>query len=111
MIAALVEDLGTENVVVLLDLYLRDAPVHLQRILAAITPHDVGEVLAAAHALKSAGAMVGATGVAALAEDVELQGRSGDLTGLDRKTRDLVLVVAESCARIRTARRRISGFT
>ncbi|MBT3288360.1 MAG: response regulator [Victivallales bacterium] len=63
-------------------LFLEDAPEQLQAMTAGLSAQDSAAVRAAAHALKGAGANVGADQVSALAAEIERQAAADTLIGL-----------------------------
>jgi HPt (histidine-containing phosphotransfer) domain-containing protein len=68
---------GDEFVADLVATFLADAPP----LLAALRGPDVNEVRRAAHTLKSNGATFGATRFSELCRELEVQAKTGDLTG------------------------------
>jgi HPt (histidine-containing phosphotransfer) domain-containing protein len=68
---------GDDFVADLVETFLADAPP----LLASLRGTDLEEVRRAAHTLKSNGMTFGATRFAELCRELELQAKSGDLTG------------------------------
>ena len=69
---------GAPFVAQLIDLFLQQADGLLKAARAAVLAGDVNAITAAAHALKSSAANVGARTFSVLAAEVEKRGRSGD---------------------------------
>jgi PAS domain S-box-containing protein len=63
----------------LIDLFLGQAPTHLASLRAALDDARAEDLARAAHALKGASANLGATKLSAIAADLEIAGRQGDL--------------------------------
>lgn len=66
----------------ILEEYLATAPHDIARLKQAAGAADAAAVSAAAHALKGASATIGAKGLAAVALELELAGKSGQLGGV-----------------------------
>jgi histidine phosphotransfer protein HptB len=64
----------------LIDIYLQDTPVRLAEIVTALATQDATAAMRAAHSIKGSSSNFGATGLAALAHQIELQGKTGNLT-------------------------------
>ncbi|NER33716.1 MAG: response regulator [Oscillatoria sp. SIO1A7] len=64
----------------LIDLYLEQAPLLLDRITAATTAADASELREAAHSLKSTSAALGAIALSELGKELEHMARSGSIT-------------------------------
>lgn len=64
----------------LIEIYLQDTPVHLATIGESLVKNDAPSVMRAAHSIKGSSSNFGATQLAHLAHQVELQGKDGDLT-------------------------------
>ena len=64
----------------LIDLFLGQAPNHVEAVQTALTSGDADSLARAAHALKGASANLGATKLTSLASEIEVKGRSGDIT-------------------------------
>ncbi len=62
-------------------LFLLDAPVCLDKLRTAVATGDAGQTGRAAHSLKGAVAVLGATTAYALAADLEAMGQAGHLEG------------------------------
>lgn len=67
----------------LIDTFLEDAPPLLNNLQQALGKEDAAGVRLAAHSLKSNGADFGATTFSALCQQLELLGKSGQLTGAE----------------------------
>jgi HPt (histidine-containing phosphotransfer) domain-containing protein len=81
---------GQPDVVVeFIDLFLGDLPARREAIRAALRDGDVEQVRAAAHALKSSAAYIGAGELARLCKEVELAARGGDLVTAASRGSDL----------------------
>ena len=61
----------------LLDTYLRDMPIQLAKLEAAVAADDAEKLWRAAHPLKSSSGSIGAALLSALAERMERYGRDG----------------------------------
>jgi two-component system, sensor histidine kinase and response regulator len=72
-------------------LFVEDAPVHLQRIRAAIDARDAGALRSAAHALKGAAGLFDANQVVEHAHILEEMGRSAALDGVEAVWRDFAV--------------------
>ena len=73
----------------LAELFLGEAPQHLQRISGAIAGSDSPALQSAAHALKGSAASMTAREVASVAGRLEAMGLAADLTGSDAAFADL----------------------
>jgi len=65
----------------LFELFLEDAPSHLDALRAAAEAGDPAALGSAAHAFKSPSALIRANRLAALLESIEQSGRAGAVTG------------------------------
>ncbi|MGH2773280.1 MAG: Hpt domain-containing protein [Actinomycetota bacterium] len=74
-----VKDLGDDIFKELVQLYLQEGPGRLERIRNGIESGDGALASQAAHSLKGSSASFGASGLAKLAEKIELAGKDGDL--------------------------------
>ncbi len=63
----------------LIDTYLADSPAQLEAMTAAIEADDAAALVRPAHTLKSSSATVGAMRLSAVARELEMTGRAGDL--------------------------------
>jgi CheY-like chemotaxis protein len=68
-----------QDYLVLIKLFLEDAPKHIEGLKAAATTDDATAMVAPAHTLKSSSANVGAMALSALAKRIELAARTGKL--------------------------------
>lgn len=66
-------------VVELIEAYVADGATHVAEVETAVADGDAGSLVRPAHTLKSSSATVGAQRLAALARDLEVAGRSGNL--------------------------------
>jgi CheY-like chemotaxis protein/HPt (histidine-containing phosphotransfer) domain-containing protein len=81
---------GQPDVVVeFIDLFLGDLPARRKAIRLALSDGDPERVRAAAHALKSSAAYIGAAELARLCKEVEMAGRNGDLLSAAARSLDL----------------------
>ena len=80
-----------------LEEYLNTAPLDVAGIQAAVHAGDAGTTDAMAHSLKGASATIGATGLAAIALQLEHAGKRGELTGLAPVIARLDAEFAELC--------------
>jgi CheY-like chemotaxis protein/HPt (histidine-containing phosphotransfer) domain-containing protein len=67
----------------LIDTFLEDAPQLLNNLRQALDNRDAAGIRLAAHSLKSNGAEFGATTFSALCKQLEMSGKSGELTGAE----------------------------
>lgn len=80
---SLQDNVGSDFITELIDTYLEDAPKLFGEMKAALAANDVDGFRRAAHSLKSNSANFGATSLAALAKELEMMGKAGNLTGAD----------------------------
>ncbi len=81
---------GQPDVVIeFIDLFLGDLPARRKAILLALSDGDAERVRAAAHALKSSAAYIGAAELARLCKEVEMAARGNDLVTAVRRSADL----------------------
>jgi two-component system, sensor histidine kinase and response regulator len=66
----------------LIETYLREAPIGLEKLRAAISTSDASAVAKAAHSLKSSTLNVGARGLGETFKEIELLARSNRLEGI-----------------------------
>lgn len=83
----------------LIDLFLADAPGHLDAIEAALASGDAGSLEHAAHSLKSSCANIGAVTLSSLCLDLEVMGREQRVDGRP----ELVSEVRELFSSVRSA--------
>lgn len=81
------QDLGgdPEPVRDLIQSYLHEAPLALERVRSALERNNAADLAAAAHSLKSSSAMLGARQVSEIASELERMGRAGKITGASEK--------------------------
>lgn len=108
-IETLVEDIGVEDVIELLDVYLDDAPQQLRTLLAALEACDVQGVASAAHRMKSTSAIVGATRLAEISRELEERARAGDLSGMEGRASEIAELMADAREQLGAARARLEG--
>ncbi len=108
-VEALVEDIGVEDVIELLDVYLDDAPQQLRSLHAALEARDVQGVASAAHRMKSTSAMMGATRLAEISQEVEERARAGDLSGTEGRASEIADLMADAREQLSAARARLEG--
>lgn len=65
----------------LIDIFLTDTPPHLAEIKAGIAQADAPKVARAAHSLKGAAGNFGALSLARIAQQLETNGKAGELSG------------------------------
>jgi HPt (histidine-containing phosphotransfer) domain-containing protein len=65
-----------QEYVVLIKLFLEDAPSHIQKLEAAAASNNIEAMVAPAHTLKSSSANLGALALAAVAKRIEIGARS-----------------------------------
>ena len=83
----------------IVDTYLNNAPLLLKAMQEGLAQADVKAFVRAAHTLKSNSATVGAGTLAKLCAEIEQQGNSGGLSGMDAK----VSQVVEEFGRVKAA--------
>jgi two-component system, sensor histidine kinase and response regulator len=81
-IANMLPEGGEELVERLIETYLREAPVGLEKLRVAISTSDASAVAKAAHSLKSSTLNVGARGLGETFKEIELLARSNRLEGI-----------------------------
>ncbi len=108
-IEALVEEIGVEDVIELLDVYLDDAPQQLRTLQAALEAGDVQGVASAAHRMKSTSAIVGATRLAEVSQEAEERARAGDLSGMEGRVSEIADLMADAREQLGAARARLEG--
>lgn len=94
-----VDDYDEDFLVELIDVYLDEAPARMARLQLAVDGHDADTLTREAHTLKSSSANVGAMTLSALAQQVELAGRTGRMENLA----DVMRHMAATFAQVRTA--------
>lgn len=67
----------------LIQTFLDTVPEQIGLLQAAIEAEDCDQVFAVAHRIKSSSSSIGAAGLANSAEQIELKGRGGDISGTD----------------------------
>lgn len=100
----LLEVVGAENFRVIedvLDVFERNAPAQIAAVQAAVRSGEGEAVAAAAHSLKSSAANLGVTRLRERADQIERQGRAGDLAGLDALAADLLEIQARGARALR----------
>jgi HPt (histidine-containing phosphotransfer) domain-containing protein len=78
-------DTGADFVGELIDAYREETPQLLAKLRHALTAHDADTFRQAAHSIKSTSNAFGALALGALAKDLEMLGRAGDLDGAQEK--------------------------
>ena len=63
----------------LIDIYLLDTPERLTEIVTALAAQDAAAAMRAAHSIKGSSSNFGATTLADLAQQIEFQGKTGNL--------------------------------
>jgi HPt (histidine-containing phosphotransfer) domain-containing protein len=102
-------DLGSEDDDLLgevIELYLDDSQVRIETMRAALAASDAEQLSAAAHAMKSASANVGAMRVRKLCESLEAIGRGGTIDGAASLFEDLQREYAGARAELEVLRSR-----
>lgn len=108
-IEALVEDIGVEDMIELLDVYLDDAPHQFGSLHAAFEAGDVQGVASAAHRIKSTSAMMGATRLAEISQEVAERARAGDLSGMEGRASEIADLMADAREQLVAVRARLEG--
>jgi HPt (histidine-containing phosphotransfer) domain-containing protein len=93
------DDYGEDFLVELIDVYLDEAPARMAQLQLAVDGHDAETLSREAHTLKSSSANVGAMTLSAMAQQVEIAGRTGKTENLA----DVVRHMAATFAQVRTA--------
>jgi len=89
------DDYGEDFLVELIDVYLDEAPARMAQLQSAVDGHDAETLSREAHTLKSSSANVGATTLSAIAQQVELAGRTGKTENLAEVVRHMAATFAE----------------
>ena len=84
----------------LLNTFLKDMPIQLAKIEAAVADDDAEELWRAAHPLKSASGSIGAALLSALAEQMEDHGRAGVAARLKPLLAEIQAVAAQTRSEI-----------
>lgn len=92
------EDYGKDIVVKIVETFIPDAEVRIERIDRAIRQEDSRALEEAAHGLKSGAANIGATEMARLCGQLETQGELGDIGDAEEVMKSLMA----SWSRVRT---------
>ncbi|WGV23514.1 PAS domain-containing protein [Halotia branconii] len=82
----------------LIECYLSETPKLIQKIITAVTEQDTQAIWKTAHNLKSSSASVGATKLAQLCKQLEIQGRSNNL----QESREIYLQINQEFERVKT---------
>ena len=77
--AELQASLGDDFLAELIDTYCEETPQLIQRLQQALARNDAGEFRLVAHSIKSSSAALGAKAFAALARELEMLGKTGNL--------------------------------
>lgn len=93
----------------LVELFLRDAPARVTDILEGCDAGDLERVEKAAHALKGSAGNLGAIDVQAIAERLQIAGRSGDADAVRESTRELPAAYDAAAAELRALAARFGG--
>ncbi len=76
------QEVGEPDIVAeLVDLFLESAPESIQMIRESLEKGDADLLARAAHSLKSSSAALGAFGLSLISRDMEMKGRSGNISG------------------------------
>lgn len=84
-----------EFMIELIDLYLQDAPAQLEALSGAVAAQDTRAVSAAAHKLKGSCGNVGAEGLMALCQQMEVTGKASRLHELPELLQQVAREFAE----------------
>ncbi len=79
--SGLVETMGADFIGELIDTYCQETPQLIAQLQAALARGDAETFRRSAHSIKSSSASFGALGFAGQARELEMQGKSGDLSG------------------------------
>jgi histidine phosphotransfer protein HptB len=82
---ALRESMGADFIIELLQAYYDETPQLLSNLQQALTKQDCEAFRLAAHSIKSTSSSFGALQFGALAKELEMMGRGGDLQGASEK--------------------------
>ena len=77
--------LGADFIGELIDTYCEETPELLEQLQQALSQNDAEAFRRAAHSIKSSSASLGALEFSAQAKDLELLGKSGDISGAGEK--------------------------
>lgn len=89
-----------------IDLFVADAPAHLQGLRDALVAQDAGRLARLAHRLLSATQNIGAHNMSSLCLEIERLGREGDLAALAQLVPQLSDELDKACHALRTERLR-----
>jgi HPt (histidine-containing phosphotransfer) domain-containing protein len=87
--------------------FLEDAPVMLTRLRDAARARDMGELAAAAHAIKGSAGLFSQGCAYESARRLELQARAGELATADAACADVEADVSQLTAELRELRKRL----
>lgn len=99
------ENLGGDPLLLqeLLDFFLEFMPTQLDDLASAVAARDPAGVDLQAHSMKGSAANVGAVQLAALARELEVRAKSGNLAGVE----DLVVALRQAFTDLRSVAQRI----
>ena len=97
-------DLGAAAVRDIIDAYLRDSPERIAALQAALAAGDAERVTREAHSLKSSSATVGATELAAIAEQLEHAATPGLADGMVQQVAEIARLHAQAAPELEAAR-------
>lgn len=90
-----VDDYDEDFLVELIDVYLDEAPARMGQLQLAVDGHDAETLAREAHTLKSSSANVGAITLSAMAQQVEIAGRTGKIENLAEVMRQMTATFAQ----------------
>ena len=100
---------GEDVLAEVLDLYTESLPARMDAVREGLSSNELELATRALHDLKSSAGMVGATGVHALAEEMEQLSRAGDREGLQSRLPRLESAIATTGESLAAARKRRGG--
>ncbi len=106
---ALLEDLGAEDLAALLDTFFDFAPTLAQRMEAGARDEDRDAVNRAAHTLKSNAAMMGASRLSSVCDQLETEATSAPWSAMRPKVSDATRLLGDAIAELKVERARLAG--
>ena len=106
---ALLEDLGAADLAAVLDTFFDFAPTLAQRMEAGARDEDRDAVNRAAHTLKSNAAMMGATRLSSVCEELETGAMTAPWSALRQQVGEATRLLGAAIAALKTERSRLAG--
>ena len=105
----LLEDLGAQDLGAVLDTFFDFAPTLAQRMEAGAREEDRDAVNRAAHTLKSNAAMMGASRLSSVCEQLETDAMSAPWSALRQQVGEATRLLGNAIADLKTERSRLAG--